>query len=74
MLNSIENNKANVTIQQINEAVPEENQDTGVDTTGSLNQTTSGDEPEEAGSSNWWIWVLIIVVLVAAILYFKYKK
>lgn len=73
LLNSVGNNQANITILKINEAVPETNQDTGVDTTGQI----TGQEEEQIPESRslTWLWVLIIlVVIVGIIFYFKNKK
>ncbi|MCX6749742.1 MAG: hypothetical protein NTW17_03310, partial [Candidatus Pacearchaeota archaeon] len=62
LLNSIINNKANVTVQKIHEAVPEG--ESGVATTGELEGETT---PAEEGASLLWLWILIGVVVVVAI-------
>ncbi|MFH1889822.1 MAG: hypothetical protein ABIJ58_03020, partial [Nanoarchaeota archaeon] len=70
LLNSIVNGKADLTIQKINEAVPEGADSvvtTGEDLTGTTGTDSSGDETDGEGSSLTWLWVLIGLVVVAAI-------
>lgn len=70
LLNSIENNKANLTVQKINEEILGEENKT-VDTSGTLlgqnNDLTSSEK-----SSSWIWWIIIILIII--ILYWQRKK
>ncbi len=61
-LESISNNKAEVTIRKISEEIPEGGESTSVEG-GEI--VTEGEEEE--GSMPVWIWAIIIVVVVAAL-------
>ncbi len=64
LLNSIVNNKANVTIQKIHEEIPEEKQDSAVDTSGEVKGKEVSNENRTEKKSFTWLWVLIIVILI----------
>jgi len=68
LLNSIVNNKANVTIQKIHEEIPEEKQDSTIDTSG---EVVGGGEPEkgERERNLTWLWILIAVIILIGIFY-----
>jgi len=67
-LNSIANNKADVTIKKINEAIPAGAGN--VSTTGEVGGEETGTEEggaTTAGGFNWNLWIIVIVVLVILI-------
>lgn len=69
LLNGIANNKADITIQKINEAIPEENKDSAIKTSGDI---LGQDKTPEEKSSNWVWWSIAIIILIA--LYWKKKE
>jgi len=76
-LNSIADNKADLTIKKINEAVPEGEGavgGTGDVGTGGTDEPTPGTGGEPKGKSLIWLWILIVVVIVVAIVVVVYQK
>jgi len=71
-LNSIANNKANLTIKSIHEEMPEEEPEE--EAAPVTEEAPLGEIPEEAPGSLLWLWILIIIVVVAVIIYVLYKK
>ena len=65
LLNSIVNNKANVTIQQIHEEVPAE--EGPVTTTGEVGGKEVSDKTPTEKKSFTWLWVLIAIILIGII-------
>ncbi len=64
LLNGIIGSNADVTIQKINEEVPEGG--TGVETTGDIEtEETTGDDT--SGGSSVWIWILIIAIILVIV-------
>ncbi len=78
LLNSISNNKVNLTIQKINEEIPEEIQDPSIDTSGEL--LDQDDEDQDIGDKKSFIWlwilgiILILIMLIIIGMRKKYKK
>ncbi|MBU4308808.1 MAG: hypothetical protein KJ566_03360 [Nanoarchaeota archaeon] len=73
LLNSIVNNKANVTIQKIHEEIPLA-EEGPVTTTGEMGGEKVSNEPSEKKSFTW-LWVLIAIILIGIIVWwFVVKK
>jgi len=69
ILNAIVDGKADLTIQEINEAVPE-GDTSSVTTTGEIqddNPPVTTDDSGTGESSKTWLWVLVILVILVAI-------
>ncbi len=71
-LNSITNNKADITITSIKEEIPAPapGQQTTTETGGAAGAGGSSVE----GSSNWWIWVIVAVVVIVIIAFVVMKR
>ena len=65
LLNSIVDGKGDLTIQSINEEIPEEENGETVTTTGEIETGESEEEPGEPSLT--WLWILIILVVVILI-------
>lgn len=72
LLNSIINNKANLTVKKIHDAVPPGG--SAVQTSGETGEEEEQEEEGEEPTSLTWLWVLIAVVILAAIVWVVVKK
>ena len=70
ILNSIANNKADITIKKISEAVP-----AGEGSTTTTGDIEGGDETPGAGSNTWvYVIVIIVILVIVGIVFAKKKK
>jgi len=68
-LNSISSNKANLTLNKINEEIPEETREDEGSNSGYFTDTGAGDEGLKTTGSQektpLWVWLIVIVVVIA---------
>ncbi|MCW8965091.1 MAG: Ig-like domain-containing protein [Candidatus Pacearchaeota archaeon] len=77
ILNTISGNKADITVKQIEEVVPEGEE--SIETTGEITQTEAEEsmkEEDEEGNSSWLVWIIVLVILlvIVGILYMNRDK
>ena len=74
ILNDITNNKANVTMTEIHEEVPEDSTPAvTIDDQGNVTNVGDEEPEDDSGGIPWWVWIIVVVVIIAVGVGYKVK-